>query len=63
MYMVGWSFYYLGFAGLFVILTLYVAPSLCFLLEGWGKKNGPGYVLSMLFLFFHTLWGVLKILN
>ena len=57
-----WGFYYLGFSGPLVILILCIAPSVCFLLEGWGRKNGPGYVLSLLFLFLHTLWGVLKFL-
>ena len=63
LYCVGWCFYYLGFAGPAVILILCIAPSLCFLLEGWGRKNGPGFVFSLLFLFFHTLWGVLKFLE
>ena len=62
-YMIGWGFYYLGFSGPVVILTLCIAPSCCFMLEAWGRKYGPGYVLSLLFLIFHTLWGVITFLE
>ena len=62
MYGACWGFYYLGFSGPIVILILCIAPSLCFVLEGWARKNGPGFVLSLVFLILHTLWGVLKFL-
>ena len=55
LYLFGWIFYYVGFTAWPVIGILSIAPSLAFVLFARSRKNGPGLLLSLLFLFLHTL--------
>ena len=62
LYLFGWIFYFMGFTGPLVIITLSVSPCLAFLLFAWGRKNGFGVLFSFLFLILHTLRGILNYL-
>ena len=59
-YLFGWIAYYMGFVGVPVILILCISPCVAFLFQTWGKRNGLGFLLALLFLVLHTIRGILN---
>ena len=59
-YFVGWILYYIGIVNALVIIDLCIAPCVAFMLLSIARKNIFAFILSIMFMICHALYGIIN---
>ena len=59
-YFAGWILYYIGIVNALVILDLCIAPCAAFMLLSIARKNIFAFILSIIFMICHALYGIIN---
>ena len=59
-YFAGWIVYYIGIVNALVILDLCIAPCVAFMLLSIARKNIFAFILSIMFMICHALYGIIN---
>ena len=59
-YFAGWIVYYIGIVNALVILDLCIAPCVAFMLLSIARKNIFAFILSIIFMICHALYGIIN---
>ena len=59
-YFAGWILYYIGIVNALVIIDLCIAPCVAFMLLSIARKNIFAFILSIMFMICHALYGIIN---
>ena len=59
-YFVGWILYYIGIVNALVILDLCITPCVAFMLLSIARKNIFAFILSIMFMICHAIYGIIN---
>ena len=59
-YFVGWILYYIGIVNALIILDLYMAPCVAFILFSIARKNLVALIAAIIFMICHVIYGILN---
>ena len=59
-YFAGWILYYIGIVNALVIIDLCIAPCVAFMLLSIARKNIFAFILSIMFMICHAIYGIIN---